>query len=188
MENVGGEDLSYFWRGWFMTNSKLDQGVADIKYVENDPAKGALITVVNNEQMVLPVPLLIEMDNGKKDSLTLPVEIWQRGGSWTFQYPSTTPITKITIDPNHDYPDINPSNNSLNGKPVPKGTTANDVINNFLTAVGGADKINSIKDFSYVAKGTVQGQDIQFEKKYKSPDKLLLLITLPAITGRRKEF
>jgi hypothetical protein len=115
MENVGGEDLSYFWRGWFMTNDKLDQGVKEIKYVENDPAKGALITVVNNEQMVLPVPLLIEQENGKKDTLTLPAEIWQRGGTWMFRYPSASKITKVTIDPDHDYPDSNTSNNVLEG-------------------------------------------------------------------------
>lgn len=116
MENVGGEDLSYFWRGWFMTNDKLDQGVTDIKYVENDPAKGALITIVNNEQMVLPVPLLIEQENGKKDTITLPAEIWQRGGTWTFRYPSASKIVRVTIDPDHDYPDINTSNNVLEGR------------------------------------------------------------------------
>ncbi len=184
MENVGGEDLSYFWRGWFLTNSKLDQGVTDIKYVDNDPAKGALITVVNNEQMVLPVPMLIEMENGQKDSITLPAEIWQRGGSWTFEYPSASAIAKVTIDPDHDYPDINPSNNVLSGKPkkpVPPGTTAIDVINKYITAVGGADKINSIKDLSYTATGSVQGQDITFTRKYKVPGKMLFNISLPAM-------
>lgn len=113
MENVSGEDLSYFWRGWFFTNSKLDQGVTDVKYEDNDPKKGALITVVNNEQMVLPVPLQIVQENGKTDSLTLPAEIWQRGGTWTFHYPSTSAIKKVIIDPDHDYPDINPANNTL---------------------------------------------------------------------------
>ena len=184
MENVGGEDLSYFWRGWFFTNDKLDQGVTEIKYVDNDPAKGADITLVNNEQMVLPVPLLIEQENGQKDSLTLPVEIWQRGGTWTFRYPSTSTISKITIDPDHDYPDVNPSNNTLEGKPqkpVPAGTTANDVINKYITAIGGADKINGIKDFSYTATGDVQGQNIKFTREYKLPGKMLLEVTLPAM-------
>jgi outer membrane lipoprotein-sorting protein len=184
MENVGGEDLSYFWRGWFMTNDKLDQGVKEIKYVDDDPSKGANITVLNNEQMVLPVPMLIEQDNGKKDSITLPVEIWQRGGSWTFHYASTSKITKITIDPDHDYPDINPSNNVLEGKaqkPVPAGTTANDVINKYLTAIGGADKINNIKDYSYTATGSVQGQSISFTREYKVPGKMLLVISLPGM-------
>jgi hypothetical protein len=181
MENVSGEDLSYFWRGWFLTNDKLDQGVTDIKYVDNDPAKGANITVVNNEQMVLPVPMLIEQENGKKDSITLPVEIWHRGGSWTFHYPSTSTITKITIDPDHDYPDIDPSNNILAGKLVPKGTTANDVINKYLTAIGGADKINNIKDLYYIASGSIQGQNIQFTRKYIVPGKMLLIISFPGL-------
>ncbi|MBS1745961.1 MAG: M1 family metallopeptidase [Bacteroidetes bacterium] len=186
MENVGGEDLSYFWRGWFMTNDKLDQGVTDIKYVDDDPAKGAIITIVNNEQMVLPVPMLIEQANGKKENITLPVEIWQRGGKWTFEYPSTSEITKVTIDPNHDYPDINPSNNELSGKPkkpIPAGTTAIDVINKYINAIGGADQINAVQDYSYAAKGSVQGQDINFLREYKIPGKMLLKIDLPSMNA-----
>jgi len=181
MENVSGEDLSYFWRGWFFTNSKLDQGVKDVKYVDNNPAKGALITIVNNDQMVLPVPMKIEQENGKTDSIELPVEIWQRGGEWTFHYPSTSIIKKITIDPDHDYPDIDPSNNTYTGeplKPVPQGLTASTVIDNYLKAVGGKDKINDIKDMSYTAKGEVQGQGIELSNKYKTPNHMLQSITL----------
>ncbi len=181
MENVSGEDLSYFWRGWFFTNDKLDQGVTDIKYVDNDPAKGALITIVNNDQLVLPVPLRIEQENGKTDSIMLPVEIWQRGGEWTFQYPSTSVIKEVIIDPDHDYPDIDPSNNTFDGvplKPVPKGMSASVVIDNYLKAAGGADKIRSIKDFSYTARGEVQGQGIELDYRYKSPDHILSTISL----------
>ncbi len=183
MENVSGEDLSYFWRGWFFTNSKLDQGVKDIKYVDNDPAKGALITIVNNDQMVLPVPMKIEQVNGKTDSIELPAEIWQRGGEWTFHYPSTSTIKKVTIDPDHDYPDIDPSNNTFSGeplKPVPQGLTASTVIDNYLKAVGGKDKITDIKDLSYKAKGEVQGQGIELTNKYKAPNHMLQSITLTA--------
>ncbi|MEO9020699.1 MAG: M1 family metallopeptidase [Ginsengibacter sp.] len=181
MENVSGEDLSYFWRGWFFTNSKLDQGVKDIKYVDNNPAKGALITIVNNDQMVLPVPMEIEQENGKTDSIMLPVEIWQRGGEWTFHYPSTSVIKKVTIDANHDYPDIDPSNNTFTGvplKPVPTGMSASNVIDNYLKSVGGVDRIKSIKDYSYTATGNVQGQGIELSYKYKSPDHTLTIISL----------
>jgi Peptidase family M1 domain len=181
MENVGGEDLSYFWRGWFFTNDKLDQGVTSIKYVDNDPAKGALITLVNNDQMVLPVPLRIEQANGQVDSLTLPVEIWQRGGTWTFEYPSTSPIKMVTIDPDHDYPDINPANNSMAGpsmKPVPAGLTAGEVINSYLKAVGGTDKIKTIKDLSIHATGSIDGRDMQMNTKYKVPGHMLATLTM----------
>jgi hypothetical protein len=183
MENVSGEDLSYFWRGWFMTNSKLDQGVTDIQYVDNDSSKGSLITLVNNEQMVLPVPIKIELENGQTDSMQLPVEIWQRGGEWTFLYPSTSMVKTVTIDPDHHYPDINPSNNTFTGMPlkkIPAGLTAMDVINNYIKAIGGKEKVQAIKDFSFTARGDVQGQEIDLVNKYKAPDKMLLLITLPA--------
>ncbi|MDP4284958.1 MAG: M1 family metallopeptidase [Bacteroidota bacterium] len=183
MENVSGEDLSYFWRGWFFTNSKLDQGVTDIKYVDNDPSKGALITIVNNDQMVLPVPMKIEQENGQTDSIELPVEIWQRGGEWTFEYPSTSVIKKITIDPDHDFPDIDPSNNTYTTeplKPVPQGLTASNVIDNYLKVIGGKGKIENVKDFILTAKGEVQGQEIEMVNKYKTPDHFLLTITLTA--------
>jgi len=116
MENVGGEDLSYFWRGWFMTNSKFDQGVADIKYVGNDPAKGALVTIENLEQLVMPVEVAIQTADGKADTVKLPVEIWQRGGTWTFLYPSTTTLSQVTIDPQGALPDVNRANNTWNAK------------------------------------------------------------------------
>ncbi len=181
MENVGGEDLSYFWRGWFFTNAKLDQGVTTVKYVDDDTTKGALVTIVNNEQMVLPVELLIQQENGESDTMNLPVEIWQRGGTWTFHYPSTSRIKKITIDPDHDYPDINPTNNVYTEappKPVPAGMTATDVINNYIKAVGSADKIKGIQDLSSTASGNVQGQEIQFVNKYKAPDHILQSVVL----------
>jgi len=179
IENVSGEDLAYFWRGWFFTNSKLDQGVESVQYEDDDPSKGALITIVNKDQMVLPVPMKIEQENGKTDSIMLPVEIWHGGGEWTFHYPSTSIIKMITIDPDHDYPDIDPSNNIyIEAQPVPKGLTATDVVNNYLKAIGGEDKIKGIKDFSYTAKGEVQGQEIELVNKYKAPDHMLLTVRL----------
>jgi len=183
MENVSGEDLSYFWRPWFFTNDKLDQGVADIKYVSGDPSKGALITLVNNQQMVLPVPLRIVQENGTIDSLTLPVEIWQRGGKWTFLYRSTSRIKQVIVDPDHGYPDINPSNNTFVAapvKPVPKDVTPASVISNYLKAIGGPAKLREVKELSYKATGSVEGQDLLMENKFKAPDYFLQTITLTA--------
>ncbi|MGI8950295.1 MAG: M1 family metallopeptidase [Chitinophagaceae bacterium] len=186
MENVGGEDLSWYWREWFINNWKLDQGIKDVKYVNNDASKGALITIENLEQMAMPVVLKIEQQNGKTDSLVLPFEIWQRGSTWTFQYNSTSTIKSIVIDPSHEMPDINPDNNTWNGassslKPAPAGTSANDVINNYIKNIGGADKLKSIKDFSSTSTGNIQGQDLVYTTKYKSPNKYSVDIELPGM-------
>jgi len=110
IENVSGEDLAWFWRGWFLNNWRLDQSVRDVKYVRNDAAQGALITIDNLEKMAMPVILQITTKSGKTDRVKLPVEIWQRNSSWTFLYPSTEEITSVASDPDHVLPDHNSIN------------------------------------------------------------------------------
>jgi len=183
MENAAGEDLGWFWRGWVLNNWKLDQGVKDVKYVENDPAKGALITLETLEEMAMPVALAIQQENGSTDTLTLPVEIWQKGGVKTFAYASTSKIKSIVIDPLHDFPDINTANNSWTGaaavKPVPAGVSAADVIGKYLKSTGGKDKLAGVKDLTMVATGEVQGQKLTQTNKARIPGKYLMEITLP---------
>ncbi|WP_395049316.1 M1 family metallopeptidase [Flavobacterium sp.] len=112
IENVSGEDLSWFWRGWFVNNWRLDQGVNSIKYVDNNPKSGVYITIENFEKMVMPVTLDIKIKSGKVSRVKLPVEIWQKNTDWTFKYNSTEEIESIVIDPDHVLPDTNESNNS----------------------------------------------------------------------------
>jgi Peptidase family M1 domain len=106
-----GEDLNWFWKEWFFTTWTLDQAITDVKYVGNDPSKGSLITVDNKGKMILPLILKIVQTNGEEGSIQLPVEIWQRGGSWTFQYPSTSKLSKVILDPENVLPDVVRINN-----------------------------------------------------------------------------
>lgn len=112
IENVAGEDLNWFWRGWFINNWRLDQGISKIKYIKNNAANGVVITVDNLEQMAMPVDLEIKFKDGTKSSVKLPVEIWARNTSWSFKQPTTKEIESITLDPNHVFPDSNEVNNS----------------------------------------------------------------------------
>lgn len=114
MENASGEDLSWFWRAWFVNNWALDQGVNAIKYVNNDPKSGVYITIENFEPMAMPVTLDIKTKSGKTTRIKLPVEIWQRNIEWTFKHNSTEEIESITVDPDHILPDSSESNNSWN--------------------------------------------------------------------------
>jgi len=111
MENAGGENLQWFWRGWFQHNWRLDVAVSDVKYVDNDPTKGAFITIDNLEKMAMPVILEIKTVSGKTDRVKLPVEIWERNSTWTIKYPSTEEIQSVTYDPDKVLPDFNPDNN-----------------------------------------------------------------------------
>jgi hypothetical protein len=111
MENASGESLQWFWRGWFLNNWRLDVAVRDVKYFDNDPTKGAMITIDNLEKMAMPVTLEIKTVSGKTDRVKLPVEIWERNSTWTFKYPSTEEIQSVTYDPDKVMPDYNPDNN-----------------------------------------------------------------------------
>ena len=111
MENASGEDLGWFWRGWILNNWRLDQAVTDVKYVKNNPTKGAIITIENLEKMAMPVVLEIETVSGVKSRVNLPVEIWQRNTSWSFSFNSTEELKTIVIDPDNVLPDFNDENN-----------------------------------------------------------------------------
>ena len=110
MNNATGEDLNWFWNAWYCQTWRLDQGVDGVTYVDDDPVKGAKITLVNNQQMVMPVQLKIIEKNGTVTEERLPVEIWQKGGKYIFSYPSTSAIDSVIVDPYLELPDINSEN------------------------------------------------------------------------------
>lgn len=180
MDNAAGEDLSWFWNEWFMGTMSLDQSVKAINYNDGDPSKGSLITIENLGGMALPVTALIKEESGKTGTVKLPAEIWQRGGVWTFPYKSTSKVIMVTLDPDHQLPDVDTENNSLSGVPIAKGITAASVIKSYLDAIGGADKVRAIKDMTINASGPLQGTTVQLVNRFKSPDKFDYNVTAPA--------
>jgi len=112
MEDVGGEDLGWFWKGWFFENYKLDQSVKDVTYIEQNAQNGALITIENLDQWAMPATVELEDVTGKKSRMEFPVEVWQRGGSWTFKADTQQPLRSVRIDPDNVLPDMNPANNT----------------------------------------------------------------------------
>src|SRR5690606_24639569 len=97
-------------------NWRLDQKATDVSYNENDPKKGASVTIENLEQMVMPTTVLVKEENGKEHRVELPVEVWQRGSVWTFHVPSTTRTKEVIVDPDRKLPDFNRANNSFTPK------------------------------------------------------------------------
>ena len=111
INSVAGEDLNWFWKEWFYKNWKLDQSVDKVQYVNGDPKQGSVITISNREKMAMPVPIKIVEKNGKIIRKNLPVEIWHRGGTWSFKINSTSLLDSVIVDPNFQLPDINQKNN-----------------------------------------------------------------------------
>lgn len=115
MENETGENLTWFWKGWFKENWEADIAIEEVSYVDSDPTKGAIITLANLGRLPLPVVVEATLESGKKVRKKLPVDIWQRDVVWTFKIDTEEELIKVQIDPEHVYPDINPNNNTWEG-------------------------------------------------------------------------
>lgn len=136
MENVAGEDLRWFWRGWFINSWKLDQAVTKVKYVKNDPTQGAVITIENLEKMPMPVVIELKTKSGKVTRKTLPVEIWKRNVTWTFKVDTTEELSKVVIDPDFVLPDVDSSNNKWKAS---DGTESVEILTGYLGVYSSAE-------------------------------------------------
>jgi hypothetical protein len=112
MDNAAGEDLSWFWKGWFLENYKLDQAIESVKYEKDIEANGAIVTIANLDQMAMPVTLAYETVSGKKDIIRLPVEVWNNTHTWKVKLPTTEKLVSVVLDPNKILPDMDATNNS----------------------------------------------------------------------------
>jgi len=114
MENAAGEDLSWFWRGWFMEDWSMDQALSSVKEAKNAAGErdGYDIVVDNIGKLPMPIILGVETASGKKEIVKVPVDVWMRNNSWTVRFPTTEEIVAVTIDPDHELPEVNAANNT----------------------------------------------------------------------------
>jgi len=114
MESEGGEDLSWYWRGWFYNNWQLDLAVTGITPFPKDAAfKGALVTVQSLDKMVMPVTLRVTFADGTSRDVRLPAETWIRQASTRVPVVSSSPVVRAVLDPDHKIPDKDRSNNDF---------------------------------------------------------------------------
>lgn len=113
MESASGENLDWFWKAWFYGTGNIDQAVNELTYVNNDVKQGALISLENKGEVVMPINLAIADEQGKITNIQIPVEFWMRGNTASYKIDTTTKIVKVTLDPDNLYPDIDDSNNVL---------------------------------------------------------------------------
>jgi len=113
MESEGGEDLSWFWRGWFEKNWQLDLAVTDIAPFPKDGAfNGSTVTVTSLDKLVMPVTLRVTFADGSRRDIRLPAETWIRQASTQVPVVSDSPVVRAELDPEHKIPDKDRSNNA----------------------------------------------------------------------------
>lgn len=103
MASEGGEDLSWFWRGWYFNHWQFDLAATKIE--------GDRLTIVNRGQLLLPATVEVLYTDGSKERFRLPVESWLAKGELTWS--GGKPIASATIDPDHQLPDNDRTNNTI---------------------------------------------------------------------------
>lgn len=109
MESESGEDLSWWWRGWYLKNWQLDMGIADAHYVDHDPAKGVQVTLRSRQKLVMPATLRADLADGSHLDRRIPVETWLQTTTPTVTVPTTQRVLHVTLDPDHVLPDADRS-------------------------------------------------------------------------------
>ena len=115
MDNAAGENLSWFWKAWFVENYKFNQSIVAVNYQNNKPEEGAVVTITNLEQMALPINISYETKSGKKGTLKLPVEVWNNTNTWKVKLPTNEELKKVELDAEKVFPDIDFTNNIWKG-------------------------------------------------------------------------
>jgi predicted Zn-dependent peptidase len=61
--------------------------------------------------------------------------------------------------------------------PVPEGLTTQMVIDNYIKAIGGAEKVAGVKTMKFTYKASIQGQQLELTRKIAAPNKESNVIT-----------
>ena len=138
IEDGVGEDLSWYWRGWFYSTYANDQSLGEVtsqdtKDLMGDDARGKYYWRVNIENkggILMPVVMEVTYDDGSKERIKLPVDIW-RNNELKFQkgFFSNKQVVKIQLDPDEVFTDVDPKNNTWEApkveQPKPQETPSN---------------------------------------------------------------
>lgn len=107
MDNAAGENLNWFWKGWFMDNGNIDLGISEVTQEEGS----AIIKFVNKGEIPMPVVFKITYADDTIEMRTLPVETWMRTKEWKFLVKSDKKLKSVEIDPMKVVPDIDLKDN-----------------------------------------------------------------------------
>ena len=107
-EAVSGRDLDWFWRSWYYETWTLDQSISS---VVPDPS-GSVVTVRDIGNVPMPVRLTATRADGSSERAEIPVERWLAGArTASVRLGPGSPVTRVEIDPERFFPDVNRDNN-----------------------------------------------------------------------------
>jgi hypothetical protein len=108
-DDVSGRDLAWFWRTWFYETWTLDQAITGVQ------SSGDSTTITVEDRGLAPMPVRLAITRQGVTGVErreIPVDVWLRGERRaTLRVAASPKITKVEIDPENAFPDIDRTNN-----------------------------------------------------------------------------
>jgi len=124
VENVSGEDLSWFWRAFFYGTGVLDIAIDGVSMRQSAGQNVAEVHVRRVADIPFPVTLRLKFDDGSTQDVRLPVEIWSRTDRYTAIVPVARPVVGARLWPDPHVPDWDSGNDTWGDAPRGDHVTA----------------------------------------------------------------
>jgi hypothetical protein len=112
MEDGLGEDLSWFWRGWFYRSDVVDLAVDSVTITADSAGTKTARTYLSSPgQLPMPVDLTFTFADSSSVLARLPVEIWYLGNHYMDLRRVPGELVRVEIDARHGIPDVRRENN-----------------------------------------------------------------------------
>ena len=118
VENSTGEDLSWFWRGFFYTTDVLDIGIDSVAMHTSDGQQFVAIALRRNTSIPFPVRLRVAYANGTTQDFTFPVNIWAHRNRFEAVLPVRGSVVGVRLWPDPSVPDWNAANDTWGNPPA----------------------------------------------------------------------
>ena len=118
VENFTGEDLSWFWRGFFYTTDVLDIGIDSVSTTQSEGGTTAMVTMTKHTSIPFPVELRFKLADGSAQDARLPVQIWSQGDRYTAAIPVRSRVIGARLWPVPTVPDWDADNDAWGDAPA----------------------------------------------------------------------
>jgi aminopeptidase N len=110
VENVSGEDLSWFWNAFFYETDVLDIALDGVTMRQANGQSVAEIHLRRVTSVPFPVTMRLKFNDASTQDVKVPVEVWARANRYTVLVQVSRPVVGARLWPDPHVPDWNPSN------------------------------------------------------------------------------
>ena len=118
VENVSGEDLSWFWHAFWYTTDVLDIGVDSVTMRTVDGQQVADVALTRHTDVPFPVAFRVKYADGSTQDFRFPVQIWNVHSHYTATIPARGRVIGVHLWPDPNVPDWNAANDVWGSPPA----------------------------------------------------------------------